>query len=473
MISRERPPSYEGPTVVAEGVEISTGGPPGGGSPSTERYPPENGDGLADELFRAYEHLGILFEVTRHLPRAGSGDEVIHNFVSSLRQTYSDRKVWAVRADEGGQLQAAFDDALKPSSDDPRCEGTRSSLGASPACLADPLVRQAVAGCQAKRTVVVQEAKCAGQTVRQALAGPVYAGSDFHCAVVVADPVAGGTPVIRRLDSSDMQLIDALVVFCGDLIRNLHLVSALQQLSINGVRALVSTIDQKDEYTAGHSNRVAYYALMLGRELGLSPNELQMLEWAALLHDVGKIGIRDDVLKKPGRLTDQEFAHIQSHPVRSAEVIRQIPHLKDAMDGVRHHHEHYDGSGYPDGLAGEAIPLQARVIQIADVFDALTTTRPYRPAFDWNRALEILESERGKTIDPGLSILFDRLIRKMVEQHPDVIAEVRRAMGQILKVGNTLVSSDGDDRDPRRPEVGVSASGTNVPTGGNIEDNAS
>jgi HD-GYP domain-containing protein (c-di-GMP phosphodiesterase class II) len=463
MDHRDRPPSWEGSTGVQEAVEVSTGVRDGGGSPSAERYPPENGDGLADELFRAYEHLGILFEVTRLLPRVGSEDEVINNFVNSLRQTYSDREVWAVCAD----------DAPRPVSGDPCGEETRMGLGASPACLADPLVRQAVAGCQAKRSVVVQEAKRAGQTVRQALAGPVYAGSDFHCAIVVADPAAGEAPVIRRLDSSDMQLIDALVVFCGDLIRNLHLVRALRQLSIDGVRALVSTIDQKDEYTAGHSNRVRYYALMLGRELGLSQDELQMLEWAALLHDVGKIGIRDDVLKKPGRLTDQEFAHIQSHPVRSAEVIRQIPHLKDAVGGVRHHHEHYDGSGYPDGLAGEAIPLQARVIQIADVFDALTTTRPYRPAFDWSRALEILASERRKTVDPELSVLFDRLIRRMVEQHPDAIAEIRRAMGQALKTGNIVMNHGPDDRGPRRLEVGESASGTNVRTGGNIEDNAS
>jgi HD-GYP domain-containing protein (c-di-GMP phosphodiesterase class II) len=178
---------------------------------------------------------------------------------------------------------------------------------------------------------------------------------------------------------------------------------------------------------------------------------------------VGKIGIRDDVLKKPGRLTDQEFAHIQSHPVRSAEVIRQIPHLKEAMGGVRHHHEHYDGSGYPDGLAGEAIPLQARVIQIGDVFDALTTTRPYRPAYDWSRALEILAKERGKTVDPELSVLFDRLIRRMVEQHPDAIAEIRRAMGQTPKTGTFVTNHGQDDRGPRGPGPGGSASGTAVP----------
>lgn len=182
------------------------------------------------------------------------------------------------------------------------------------------------------------------------------------------------------------------------------------------VRALVSAVDQKDQYTSGHSNRVGFYSRLLGVKLGLKDDDLQMLEWSALLHDVGKIGIRDDVLKKPGKLTKEEFEHIKEHPVRSYEVVRQIPQLKGALAGVRHHHERLDGSGYPDGLAGDEIPLQARIVLVADIFDSLTTTRSYRKAFSWEKALEILHEEAGSVGDPKLVELFDAIIRDEVSR---------------------------------------------------------
>jgi HD-GYP domain-containing protein (c-di-GMP phosphodiesterase class II) len=144
-----------------------------------------------------------------------------------------------------------------------------------------------------------------------------------------------------------------------------------------------------------------------------------MLQWSALLHDVGKIGIRDAVLKKEGKLNDEEFTHIKEHPVRSHKVVQQIPQLQAALDGVLYHHERYNGTGYPAGLKGEQIPLQARIIQIADVFDALTSNRAYRPAFDWGQALDILKKEAGKTVDPHLQPTFDRLLRGIVERDPD------------------------------------------------------
>jgi HD-GYP domain-containing protein (c-di-GMP phosphodiesterase class II) len=211
-----------------------------------------------------------------------------------------------------------------------------------------------------------------------------------------------------------MSLIEALSLYCGDVIRNFRLALELRRLSVDMVRALVSAVDQKDAYTSGHSNRVGEYATLLGAEAGLNDEELQMLEWSALLHDVGKIGIRDDVLKKPGKLTEDEFAHIKEHPVRSYEVVRQVPQLAAALAGVRHHHERWDGKGYPDGLVGEDIPLQARIIQVADIFDALTTSRSYRGAYEWEKALSILHEEAGKATDRRLVDIFDRLVRRQV-----------------------------------------------------------
>ena len=216
-----------------------------------------------------------------------------------------------------------------------------------------------------------------------------------------------------------MLLLKSLTAFCGDLIRNQRLVRELRTVSMSTVRALVNAVDQKDEYTSGHSMRVAYYATSLAREIGLDAGEIQMLQWSALLHDVGKIGIRDEVLKKPGKLTVEEFAHIQEHPVRSFQVVRGVPQLAKALDGILYHHERYDGSGYPEGLAGETIPLQARIVQVADIFDALTSTRSYRAAHEWSKALDILREEAGQTIDAALQQVFDKMIRSRVSKAPD------------------------------------------------------
>jgi HD-GYP domain-containing protein (c-di-GMP phosphodiesterase class II) len=246
------------------------------------------------------------------------------------------------------------------------------------------------------------------------MAGPIHAGEEYAGSVVVLRRAQS-----RRFNSADMLLIDSLSAFCGDIVRNLRLVHELRQLSIDMIRGLVSAIDQKDGYTSGHSNRVAVYARILAEALGWPDERLQMLEWSALLHDVGKIGIRDAVLKKSGKLTHEEFEHMKEHPVRSYEVVKKIPQLAEAIDGVLHHHERYDGRGYPSGLAGEAIPLQARVIQIADIFDALTSSRSYRRAFTWEKALDILKEESGIVVDPKLSALFDGLIREWSVRDPE------------------------------------------------------
>jgi HD-GYP domain-containing protein (c-di-GMP phosphodiesterase class II) len=198
----------------------------------------------------------------------------------------------------------------------------------------------------------------------------------------------------------------------------------LREMSMDTVRTLVSAVDQKDPYTSGHSNRVGYYAKLLGMELGFDERQLRELEWSALLHDVGKIGIRDEVLKKSGRLTDEEFEHIKEHPVRGFEVVRDNPHFRSALDGVLHHHERYDGKGYPKGLSGEGIPLQARIIQIADIFDALTTTRSYRNAFHWERAVDILEEESGTVVDPQLCVRFVELLHRLHDERPEAFEAI-------------------------------------------------
>ena len=181
-----------------------------------------------------------------------------------------------------------------------------------------------------------------------------------------------------------------------------------QELFINSVRTLAAAIDAKDPYTRGHSERVARYAVVLARHMGLSAEEVRIIRLSALLHDVGKIGIDDRILRKPTALTNEEFEVMKTHPMKGALIMGQIPQLKDVIPGIKHHHEKWLGGGYPDGLKGEKIPLVARVVAVADTFDAMTTTRPYQKAMPLNYVIRQIKSFAGKSFDPAVITALDK-----------------------------------------------------------------
>lgn len=182
-----------------------------------------------------------------------------------------------------------------------------------------------------------------------------------------------------------------------------------RQLLDSYFTTLAVALDARDPYTAGHSLRVAEYSVIIGQLSGISGQGLDNLRKSALLHDIGKIGVRDSVLFKDGTLTDEEFEQIKSHPVLGENILRQIEPVEKMvpyLSGVRSHHERYDGYGYPDGLAGLAIPLYGRIIAVADAYDAMTSDRPYRKGMDHEQALNILEQGRGTQWDPEFTALF-------------------------------------------------------------------
>ncbi|HUG93266.1 MAG TPA: HD-GYP domain-containing protein [Planctomycetaceae bacterium] len=172
------------------------------------------------------------------------------------------------------------------------------------------------------------------------------------------------------------------------------------ELILGFVRTLVNTIDAKDHYTRGHSERVARIARRLGQELGLPEVDLRDLEQAGLLHDIGKIGINDRVLQKDGALTPDEFRHVQQHPMIGYTILEGLKSLRPVLPGVRNHHESYNGRGYPDGLAGDDIPLMARILAVADAFDAMKSDRPYRVGMPLEQVEEILRRGAGRQWDP-------------------------------------------------------------------------
>ena len=173
-----------------------------------------------------------------------------------------------------------------------------------------------------------------------------------------------------------------------------------RELFLGSIRMLAAAIDEKDPYTRGHSGRVAKYSIIIGDGLGLSAEDLDRLRIAALLHDVGKIGVDDRVLKKPGKLTDEEFDLMKQHTVKGANIMRPVSQLKDMLPGIELHHERLDGQGYPYGLSGDQIPIMARIIAVADTFDAITTNRPYQSAMDLEYALERIRSLTVTRFDP-------------------------------------------------------------------------
>jgi HD-GYP domain-containing protein (c-di-GMP phosphodiesterase class II) len=181
-----------------------------------------------------------------------------------------------------------------------------------------------------------------------------------------------------------------------------------KDLFMSSIRMLAAVIDAKDPYTRGHSERVKDYALIIARMLGFSAIELERLEICALLHDVGKIGIEDRILRKPTNLTPEEFEIMKTHPDKGANILSQIAQLSDIIPGMRAHHENYDGTGYPQGLKGEAIPLLGRLITVADTFDAMTTDRPYQKAFTLEFALNRIRSMAGIKYDPKVVDAFSR-----------------------------------------------------------------
>ncbi len=184
------------------------------------------------------------------------------------------------------------------------------------------------------------------------------------------------------------------------------------QLFMQIVRSLAGAIDAKDSYTQGHSRRVAEYAREIARRYGYSKKRQNEIYMIGLLHDVGKIGVPDEVINKPSRLTDEEFALIKVHPVQGAKILENIHSMPKLAAGARWHHERYGGGGYPDGIKGEEIPEEARIIAVADAYDAMTSNRSYRNVMPQSKVREQIESNKGTQFDP----VFADIMLKMIDE---------------------------------------------------------
>jgi HD-GYP domain-containing protein (c-di-GMP phosphodiesterase class II) len=212
----------------------------------------------------------------------------------------------------------------------------------------------------------------------------------------------------RSFDENDCRLLASLSSSAAIAIHKAQMFHDLNELFIATIRSLANAIEAKDLYTRGHSERIRDFSLVIAQEMALPEDRMKHIEIAALLHDVGKIGVPEAVLRKQGKLTDEEFAEIKKHPALGAEILSSIKQLKESLPGIRYHQERFDGKGYPSGLKGMDIPLFARMIAVADTFDAMTSDRPYRSALPDGVALEELRRMSGIQFDPECVVAFFR-----------------------------------------------------------------
>jgi len=207
------------------------------------------------------------------------------------------------------------------------------------------------------------------------------------------------------------------------ILKDKQRLEAERKMMLASITSLIAALEARDHYTRGHSESVSLLVSEMGTQMGLASEEIDSLGIGGKLHDIGKIGIPDHILLKPGRLTEPEFAIVREHPLTGAHILGSIPSMQAIIPVIRHHHERFDGRGYPDGLKGKEIPLWARMTAVADAYDALTSDRPYRKGMSQGKALNIIEDVRGTQLCPDCVDVFFKFIFDFEE---DVIVEEKR-----------------------------------------------
>jgi HD-GYP domain-containing protein (c-di-GMP phosphodiesterase class II) len=355
----------------------------------------EENTGFANEVLQNYEQLNLIFDLTQQITQV-TDTEGIERLLAQRVGRLVESDVVCVVTSEGECRTYG------------RAEGPGRGFSAAPPV---DLAEIAPSVKRVRRQRQVQVARADGQHV---LAGPlVRLGDKVDVVLAVHDAEQG------QFSSGNMMLLESILTFGGQIISNTELHERMRRMSLEVTRAMVAAIDKKDEYTSGHSERGGFLTRLTARELGISPAEQQNMEWAGLLHDVGKIGIPEEILCKPGRLTPEEFEVIKRHPQMGYDILKPIASFETVLDGVLYHHEYPDGTGYPKGLKGDEIPLVARIIHVVDTFDAVTSMRSYRHPFTVEKALSIIRQDMGTRVDAEAAEAFFRAFEAYRRNDPE------------------------------------------------------
>jgi len=352
-------------------------------------------DAMAEELAERYEELHLVYAVDHHLRHHGTSAEIFQGLIDNCARH--------LEADIAALVRPATDQTLFASN----LSRPIHNLDLVLVEMRGDLFRFVTAS---RQPVVLNDLKDPRRAYiftdmpYKVMACPVYKGETIAAMLVLLNHA--NKPDFRN---SDRRLAEVVANHLSGLVRMDDMLGEMTDFTQQMASALIESVEAKDPYTRGHSERVHFIAMELGRATGLDATMMEHLHWAALLHDVGKIGIPDAILCKPDRLTRDEYTFIMVHPERSYEILRHIERLKDALPGVRHHQEKYDGTGYPHGLKGNAIPLLARIIAVADTYDSITSSRAYRAGRTHEAAMTEMDRVSGSQLDPDLLALFKQI----------------------------------------------------------------
>lgn len=350
--------------------------------------------GFGLHLSEMYEEIGLLYRLGRSMNQLARPEDFVENACADLQQSTLFQWVGA-RFAESDRTAAGVAGDLVLSGSLP-CDADEFDRGAALLLQSLPHDRWSLL---TPREGVNDLAGLVGSEV---LAHPISRDGRVIGALLAGNKT-GDDPAVSSFET---QLLDAAADYLRVFIENSDLYSDQNILFVGTVEALAASIDAKDSYTCGHSQRVAHLGRQLALEIGLGDEAAERVRIAGLLHDVGKIGVPEVILCKPGRLTDDEFAQIKKHPEMGQRILKDIPFLEDILPAVLYHHERPDGRGYPEGLSGHNIPLIARLLGIADAFDAMSSSRSYRAAMPREKVLGEVHKGAGSQFDPELVPYF-------------------------------------------------------------------
>ncbi len=364
----------------------------------------------SDSLTKKVLELATLYEMSRSLGSTLDMDELLGSVLESALRIFDlDLGYMVLRDRDSGDLSIR---ALRGDPDKRANGALSSSMSEWVVREGRPLIFNPNPGAEREQVDSVTGA-------RAALCVPLVSNEGAIGSITI-----GSSRNDYRFSSDDVRLLSTIANHVTIAVGNIELFSSLQEAYLATVKSLAAAVDAKDTYTRGHSDRVATYATLTAERMGLSHEQRVALEMAAYLHDIGKIGVPGDILLKPGRLDDNEMAQMRHHPLIGANILKPVAFPWAITPVVRHHHEAYDGSGYPAGLKGEEIPLLARILTVADSFEAMTADRPYRRGRSVAEAVEELEACAGGQFDPRIVSIFVEVVSGLDEAEIGVPAIV-------------------------------------------------
>lgn len=402
--------------------------------------PARTHDAFIQSELQHLRELAVLNRAADMLAQRRDPQQIIHDVLEEAQRICSTRDLWLIEPDSQARLLHVhrIDASGQVQDEDP---------GALPAEVVDLCERATSVQTDQPLLMPPYDPQADGCLY---LALPAVTAE--HCMGVLA--IRTDQPHVAG-DSQHLRLLQSVLGHFALAMENVRLFQTMAGTLVEAVIAMALAIESRDPYTGGHSLRVTAFALRLAQEAGLDETDMMTLRLGGLLHDVGKIAVPDAILRKPGRLDDDEFDLMKQHAAAGDQIVRVIPQLDRTRAVVRHHHERYDGRGYPDGLAGDEIALLARITAVADTFDAMTSDRPYRKGMKYEVAFNEIDRCAGSQFDPDLARLFGSLTGDDLCQAVGDLTAWREQANTISYTQllpmidlDRLRTHDGDDQDP-------------------------